>query len=83
MVVSMESINVLPVSERWHPHLYALGAVDTGIPGLGYAMFFVFGSATFRFSPRGCAELVGRYFGPVPLEQLGIFTPTSTAIFCF
>ena len=35
MVVSMESINVLPVSERWHPHLYALEvAVDTGIPGL-------------------------------------------------
>ena len=44
MVVSMESINVLPVSERWHPHLYVLEvAVDTGIPGLlGYAMFFVF-----------------------------------------
>ena len=44
MVVSMESINVLPVSERWHPHLYALEvAVDTGIPGLlGYALFFVF-----------------------------------------
>ncbi len=44
MVVSMESINVLPVSERWHPHLYVLEvAVDTGIPGLlGYALFFVF-----------------------------------------
>ncbi len=44
MVVSMESINVLPVSERWHPHLYALEvAVDTGIPGLlGYGLFFVF-----------------------------------------
>jgi O-antigen ligase len=35
---------VLPVSERWHPHLFALEvAVDTGIPGLiGYALFFVF-----------------------------------------
>jgi len=44
MVVSMESINVLPISERWHPHLYVLEvAVDTGIPGLvGYALFFVF-----------------------------------------
>ena len=44
MVVSMESINVLPVSERWHPHLYLLEvAVDTGVPGLvGYALFFVF-----------------------------------------
>ena len=44
MVVSIESINVLPFSERWHPLLYALEvAVDTGIPGLlGYALFFVF-----------------------------------------
>ena len=44
MVVSMESINVLPISERWHPYLYVLEvAVDTGIPGLvGYALFFVF-----------------------------------------
>ena len=44
MVVSMESINVLPISERWHPHLYVLEvAVDPGIPGLvGYALFFVF-----------------------------------------
>jgi len=35
---------VLPVSERWHPHLYLLEvAVDTGVPGLvGYALFFVF-----------------------------------------
>ena len=35
---------LLPVSERWHPHLYALEvAVDTGIPGLlGYGLFFVF-----------------------------------------
>ena len=44
MVVSMESITVLPVSERWHPHMYALEvAVDTGVPGLiGYGLFFIF-----------------------------------------
>ena len=44
LMVSLESISVLPVSERWHPHLFALEvAVDTGIPGLiGYALFFVF-----------------------------------------
>ena len=43
MVVSMES-KVLPVSERWHPHMYALEvAVDTGVPGLvGYGLFFLF-----------------------------------------
>ena len=44
MVVSMESIEMLPVSERWHPHMYALEvAVDTGLPGLiGYGLFFLF-----------------------------------------
>jgi len=44
LVVSLESISVLPVSEHWHPHLFFLEvAVDTGIPGLiGYALFFVF-----------------------------------------
>jgi hypothetical protein len=44
LVVSLESIGVLPVSERWHPHLFILEvAVDTGMPGLiGYGLFFVF-----------------------------------------
>ena len=43
MVVSMESITVLPVSERWHPICTLWRSVDTGVPGLiGYGLFFIF-----------------------------------------
>ncbi|GIS24690.1 MAG: hypothetical protein CM15mP125_3770 [Gammaproteobacteria bacterium] len=72
MVVSMESINVLPVSERWHPHLYALEvAVDTGIPGLlGYALFFVFlGRRLFDSRPEVATEFTGCHFGAVSLNS--------------
>ena len=57
MVVSMDSISVLPVSERWHPHMFFLEvAVDTGIPGLvGYAIFFVFLSRRLFDSRPGVA----------------------------
>lgn len=57
MVVSMDSISVLPVSERWHPHMFLLEvAVDTGIPGLiGYAIFFVFLSRRLFDSRPGVA----------------------------
>ncbi len=44
LAVSLDSISNLPVTDRWHPHLFVLEvAVDTGVPGLvGYLLFFVF-----------------------------------------
>ena len=49
---SMESIEMLPASERWHPHMYALEvAVDTGLLVLiGYACFFYFWGGGCRWS---------------------------------
>ncbi|MEK9920230.1 MAG: O-antigen ligase family protein [Luminiphilus sp.] len=44
LAVSLDNLSNLPVTDRWHPHLFVLEvAVDTGVPGLvGYLLFFVF-----------------------------------------
>lgn len=44
LAVSLDNVSNLPVTDRWHPHLFLLEvAVDTGVPGLmGYLLFFVF-----------------------------------------
>ena len=44
LAVSLDNLSNLPVTDRWHPHLFVLEvAVDTGLPGLvGYLFFFVF-----------------------------------------
>jgi len=44
LAVSLDSVSILAVTDRWHPHLFLLEvAVDTGVPGLiGYLLFFMF-----------------------------------------
>jgi len=44
LAVTLDNLSNLPVTDRWHPHLFLLEvAVDTGVPGLlGYFLFFVF-----------------------------------------
>ena len=81
MVVSMESINVLPVSERWHPHLYALRSRSIPVSPAPARLFFVFWRRLIR--GRGGTEFTGCRFGAVSLEQLSVLYPTSTATFSF
>jgi len=44
LAVSLDSVSILAVTDRWHPHLFLLEvAVDTGVLGLiGYLLFFMF-----------------------------------------
>ena len=82
-VVSMESIEMLPVSERWHPHMYALEvAVDTGLPGLiGYGLFSIPGASCSMLGLVALTSLVV-ILALFPLNSWYRSTPISTATFC-